>query len=393
MSQPRRRAGSGSSTPTLALFATTSAGLEPALEAELRALGARGLERVRGGVGFVGDRRLMMAACVNLRTAHRVLWKLGEGVARDGDALYEGTRGVVRWEGLVPPDKTFAVRATVRDSALRDSRWVALRVKDAIVDAVRDARGERPSVDAADPDVRVQVRVARDRVTVSLDAAGDSLHARGYRTEAGEAPLRETMAAGMLLMSRWDGQAPLVDPMCGSGTLPIEAALLASGTAPGLLGRRFGFERWPGHRPAMLEAVVEEARRRARPRPEGALAFGRDRDARVVGLARDNARRAGVDGLTDFAVGELDALAPPPGASRGVLVTNPPYGERLGEIEGLVPLYRRLGAIARERFRGWELWILLAHDVHREALGLPIARQWPMMNGALEVTLAQIVIR
>lgn len=373
----------------LRYVATTSGGLEAVLEGELRALGATRTRRSRGSVGFEGDRALMVRACLELRTAHRVLWELGSFGARDPESLYRGVRKLVRWQGLIPPDKTFAVQGTARDGKLRDGRYVALKTKDAIADAVRDAVGARPSVDVRDPDVRVVVRVVRDRADVALDAAGQSLHARGYRTEAGVAPLRETLAAGMLLLARYgeDPALPLVDPMCGAGTLPVEAALLARGMVPGLLDRSYGFERWPGHRPARLEKLRAAARDRVKaPGGAGLPILGADRDAGVLQLARRNAERAGCE--LQWRASDVARLDNPwPDAGEGLVVCNPPYGERLEELEALRPTFEAMGRTLRERFAGWTAWVLVADDSLQHALGLDPVRRVAVKNGALDVTL------
>ncbi|MEC9072823.1 MAG: THUMP domain-containing protein, partial [Myxococcota bacterium] len=277
--------------PTHRYVATTSLGLEGLLADELVALGASAVQPWAGGASFEGDRHMMMRACLWLRTAHRVRWILDECQVRNQDDLYPVARRVARWERLCPPDRTIAVRASLRNSPFRDERIVALKVKDAIVDTVRDAVGSRPDVSGKDPDVGIHVRLSGTRATFSLDAAGQSLHIRGYRTQSGPAPLRETLAAGALLMSGWDGTSPLVDPMCGSGTLLVEGALIATGRAPGL-DREFGFQRWPSYRPKAWEAIRQEAVDAIHPAAHPVV--GREVSARVLAYARDNGKRAGV---------------------------------------------------------------------------------------------------
>jgi 23S rRNA G2445 N2-methylase RlmL len=373
VAEPRRR-----------FFATTSGGLEPFLEGELRALGAPRVRRVTGGVAFEGDRALMVRACVELRTAHRVLWVLGEVGAHDAEALYRGVHGLARWEGLCPPDRTLSVRATLGPgSGIRDGRFAALKVKDAIVDRVREAVGARPSV-SEEADVRVRVRLHGGRATVSLDAAGQSLHARGYRQEGGEAPLRETLAAAVAMATRWDGRWPLIDPLAGSGTLLIEATLLARRIAPGLVGRRYGFERWPGHKPQHLEAALEDARTRVV--PLGAAVLGRDRDPEALAGARHNAERAGLGGDLAWEVADALVAAAPP-AGHGTLVTNPPWGGRLAVDEAWYP---GLGRTLRETYRGWDAWVLVEDPAALAAIGLPVGRQLALRNGPVDLVLAQL---
>lgn len=370
-------------------FATTAPGLEPFLADELRALGFDGVKPGHSGVAFAADRDGLVGACLELRTAHRVLWTLGDVDARDRDALYRGTRAVARWAGLIPPDKTLAVFATTRDAPVfRDSRIVALTVKDAIVDAVREARGARPSVDVADPDVVVRVAVKGARGVVSLDGAGrTSLHARGYRVDAGEAPLRETLAAAMIMASGWDGRAPLVDPMCGSGTLLIEAGHIAKRVAPGLVRLDHGFERWPGHRRdrlLRLRTALQARTVRARP-----LLQGFDVDEAALSAARGNAERAGISGSIGLALGDVRSLDnPAPRGAVGVVVSNPPYGHRLGDDGSARRLLEALGARLRAGFAGWTCCLVLPRSLEG-AVGLPIGQRWPTRSGDLEVAVVR----
>jgi putative N6-adenine-specific DNA methylase len=324
-----------------------------------------------------------------LRTAHRVLWVLAEVDAGNQDQLYRSLRERVRWNGLVTPEHTIAVHATVKNSVFRNSQFVALKTKDAIVDTVRDEKGARPSVDKEDPAVRVHIRVKGNMGIVSIDAAGESLHARGYRLKAGAAPMRETMAAGALLLDGWRGECPVIDPMCGSGTLIIEAALLAQRHPPGLARARFGFERWPGHREEVFARIRENANlEQTRPIPR---LFGSDRDGRVVSIAQDNARRAGVSDITQWATGDMAKMLRSQGEP-GIVLTNPPYGERMGEIESHANLYRDLGQLLQRRFQGWRALVFLAHEAHEDAMGLTPQRSWNLQHGPLQVRLNRYVI-
>jgi putative N6-adenine-specific DNA methylase len=370
-------------------FATTSMGLERVLAGELKRLGARGVRPGGGGVSFRGDRALMMAACVSLRTAHRVLWMLGEFPCPTLDALYDGVRDVARWTGLMGPEHTLAVHATTRESAIGDTRILAMKTKDAIVDAIRDSVGTRPSVDRRDPDVRIHLRLSRDRAFIGLDAAGESLHVRGYRLEAGVAPLRETLAAGMLALLGWDGSSTLVDAFCGSGTLPIEAALIAGRRDPGLLGRRYGFERWPGHKPERLEALLDEAE--ARVRPSSFSIRGYDTSAAAVAKGWANVERAQVQSRVTLTKADARQLRAPDGAP-GLLVGNPPYGERMGDAASLVPLYEELGRTLRRSFRGWRVGMLFADERHHAAMGLECKRTWRLRQGPLDITLYEYAV-
>ena len=377
--------------------ASTSKGLEGVLEGELRRIGARDLRRVPGGVAFQGPPQVMIRGCLELWTAHRIRRQLGRFQSADADALYREACQLP-WVRTIGPSRTFAVRATARGSdTLRNGRFVALKIKDAIVDTIRDAVGSRPSVDAEDPDVQVHVRVVGSDTVVSLDASGASLHARGYRTEQGEAPLRESLASGVLELARWRGRRPLLDPFCGSGTLLIEAALRATGATPGALsGGRFGFERWPDFDPRLLDRLREAAAGRAQ--ELGSPVFGSDVNPRVLRTARANIERAGFRDRIRVARGDARTLAPPAhfaeaGANQpGLIVGNPPYGSRLGDPNELVGLYREVGRNLKARFRGWEAYLLLAEDAHRQALGLHELKRWRLMNGPLEIQLVAFTI-
>lgn len=379
-------------TSSIECFATTSPGLEQVLRAELRELGYTDPRVGGAGCSFRTDRVGLERATARLTTAHRVLWTLGEVDASNAETLYQSVGQLVRWVGLIPVDKTFAVFATARDNhALHDHRFVALRIKDAIVDAVRaaDPEGRRPSVDADQPDVVVRVSVVRGRGIVSLDAAGrTSLHARGYRQEAGMAPLRESLAAAIVRLVEWSGQGPLVDPMCGSGTLVIEAARAVRGLLPGVTRDDYGFMRWPGFRKERYEAWRAELTAQVKTWPE-ALAggvLGVDLDAEVIAVARENAARAGVGEDVRLEVGDARTVAAP--AGRGVLVTNPPWGVRMGDGAASGDL---LGAVAdhwRQAFAGWKAAVLVPDRELARSLGLELGRLVELESGGRDVLLA-----
>lgn len=369
----------------LKAFATTSPGLERVLADELTHLGCKQVHKGRAGCGFSTDRVTLERVTISLVTAHRVLWTLGEVDAQDADRLYRGVRELVRWQGLVPADKTFAVFATCRDTpAFRDSRFAALRVKDAIVDVVREATGQRPDVSPDDPDVLVRVSIARGRGVVSLDAAGKtSLHVRGYRTEAGEAPLRESLAAALPRLAGWDGKVPLVDPMCGSGTIVIEAAMSARRIAPGSLRSDYGFMRWPGFKSERHEATVTSLRRASLPSTDVPL-LGFDLDTALLAVAQSNAERAGVAADVRLAVGDATSVVDVP--SEGLLVTNPPWGARLGDQASTVELLKAVAAHWRTRGR-WSAAVLVPDQEAAHALGLTEERIIPLEAGGRDVLL------
>lgn len=315
-------------------FATAAKGTEGALRDELRGIGVRRVRADRGGVHFEGELRDGYLVCLRSRIAMRVLLTVGGGEVRDERELYAVVRSV-DWSSVLTAKKTLAVSAHCRSSGLTHTQFVAQRTKDAIVDQLRDRFGARPSVDRDDPDVHVYVHIVKDHATVYLDLAGEPLHRRGYRARIGDAPLKETLAAAMLRVAGWDAASPLCDPMCGSGTIVIEAAMMAADADPGLARKRFGFERWASFgagEAAAIRALREEGR--ARRKKAAVPLYGFDTDVRVLDLARENARVAGVDVV--FERRDLRDFVPP--AEPITIVTNPPYGERLEAERALFEL-------------------------------------------------------
>lgn len=364
-------------------FATASSGTEDLLADELRRLGAADVRPGGGGVGFSGGLETALQACLWSRTAMRVLRPLGEFPAPDADALYEGAKGI-DWDEHVGLRCTFAVEATGTASTLESPHFTALRVKDAIADRLREKHGARPDVDAKDPDVRVVAHLSRGRCGLSLDLAGEPLFKRGWRTATTEAPLRETLAAAVLLAGGYDGMRPLVDPMCGSGTLAVEAAMIAQNVAPGLW-RKLGVERWPSftdEQRALLRDLRDRARRGVRRGAPAVLA--RDRDEKALAAARANVKRAGVPVKVEKAdARELAPLDPP-----GFVVVNPPYGHRLegGGKKALKTFFWQLGqrwrALSRHR-----IVVLAGGPEFESAFGLPPTARRPLWNGPLRCTL------
>jgi putative N6-adenine-specific DNA methylase len=322
-------------------FATAAKGTEPALRDELRELRFRHVRADRGGVHFEGELGDAARACLWSRIAARVLVELGAFDAPSDHALYDGVRAI-DWSLHLSPRTTLAVRASVRSSALTHSQFVAQKTKDAIVDRLRDRFGARPDVDRDDPDALVSVHLAKDRATIYLDVGGASLHERGWRASAGEAPLRENLAAAVVRLSGWDRTAPLLDPMCGAGTLAIEAAAWGQRLAPGLSRARFGVERWASADDGLREALrVLRGEARAAALPEGPRVIARDVDPAIAAVAKRNAARAGARVEVDVAdIGRTQPLDPP-----GFVVTNPPYGARLEADQALFDALAR--AVAR----------------------------------------------
>lgn len=381
----------GSPAERLDLFAVTAPGLEPLAEAELRALGIDAAAEP-GGVAWTGSPETLYAANLRLRTASRVLLRLAEFPAR---AFYELERHARRidWARIVPAGAAVRVRVTSRKSRLYHQNAVAERILAAVERAVGAVAAAPAAAEAAEEDddagdaQLVVVRLFRDRCTISADTSGALLHQRGYRQAVAKAPLRETLAAAMLLAGRWSGDEPLLDPLCGSGTIAIEAALLARRIAPGLARpglepRAYAFQRWPGFDEACWRRVVEAAVREVRP-AAGVALVASDRDAGAIAAARANAERAGVAGDVRLDVRPLSAAEPPEG--RGALVTNPPYGVRVGERVALRDLYAALGRLARTSLPGWRIVMLSADRALEAQVGVPFTEALRTRNGGIPV--------
>ncbi len=365
-------------------FITCAPGLEPVLHAEVRALKLSKVERQVGGVYFEGDRRDAMRANLELRTAVRVLERVLRFEARDGDELHAGAERV-DWRKFLADGASLLVAAHTNESELDHSLFVEQRVKDAICDQLRAAGCTRPNVDKDDPDVRVHAHLYRDRCTLLVDTSGESLHKRGWRRGQGLAPLAETLAAGVVLLSGWDGRAPLVDPFCGSGTLLVEAALLADGVAPGLFRERFGFQALPGYDARAFERLVTEAQGRIRPMRKLPI-VGSDLSEEYLAQAAENVAAAGLEGRVRFEVADAEQFAPRAGWN-GLVLTNPPYGERVGEEGDLRGLYRSLGAALRERAAGYSLALLSGNEELERELRIDFDKTIELKNGALDCRL------
>jgi putative N6-adenine-specific DNA methylase len=373
--------------PRYACFAITPPGLEALTAAELTRLGVGPLAVEPGGVGFEAERAGLYAANLELRTASRVVVRLAGFPAR---AFYELERKAKRvpWGDVVAPGSPVRFRVTARKSRLYHEAGIAERLHSAMGGGgpATTALVEPASDDeeaAAPAGQLFLVRVVRDQVTISADSSGELLHRRGYRLETAKAPLRETLAAALLLGAGYGEGVALADPFCGSGTIPIEAAQLARRIAPGL-SRHFAFEQWPGFDAAGWGALLEAARERILPRA-GAEIVGSDRDPGAIAAARANAARAGVADDVRFEEAALSEVSPPAGA--GLLASNPPYGVRIGDRRELRDLYARLGALLRERWRGWEVALLSADSGLLAETGVPFTVAWESRNGGLPVQL------
>lgn len=375
------------STARLELFATCPRGVEPLLAGELAALGAAHAAERKGGVRFEGDLDVAYRACLWSRLASRILLPLARFDLPDADALYAAARGV-DWPELFEAGSTFAIDVAGRSPAIGHTRYAALRVKDAIADVFRDRLGHRPSVDADHPDLRIHLHLDGSEAGLSLDLAGESLHRRGYRRAGAEAPLKENLAAALLVRAGWPevwaAGGTLLDPLCGSGTLVIEAGLMVADVAPGLARQRQGFEAWLGHRPKLWR----ELRADAEGRREAGLARklpplrGSDISAAAVRGARENAGRAGLGQLTQFSVGEAVDVRPI-GDVLGLVVANPPYGERLGQESELIKFHSLFGATLKQHFGGWKAAVFTARPDLGPRLGLRAHDTYSFYNGAL----------
>ncbi|MDF7657554.1 bifunctional 23S rRNA (guanine(2069)-N(7))-methyltransferase RlmK/23S rRNA (guanine(2445)-N(2))-methyltransferase RlmL [Erwiniaceae bacterium L1_54_6] len=368
------------------LFASTARGLEELLKTELDALGAQDLQVVQGGVHFEADDRVIYQSLLWSRLASRILLPLGEfGVWSDLD-LYVGAQSIP-WCDIFDSDTSFAIHFSGTNEVIRNSQFGALRIKDAIVDSFTRQNLPRPNVDREQPGIRINAWLNKDRVSIALDLSGDALHQRGYRQQTGQAPLKENLAAAIVLRSGWQNGTPLVDPMCGSGTLLIEAALIACDRAPGLLRSRWGFNHWKKHNQTLWQELRSEAMQRARLGTEATSArfFGYDNDGRVLEWARANARRAGVADLFTFAQQDVLKLQNPlSGDVTGTVLSNPPYGERLESEPALIALHSQLGRIMKQQFGGWNLSLFSASPELLSCLSLRADRQFKAKNGPLE---------
>ncbi len=363
-------------------FATCPRGLERVLADELGQLGADSIQAVDGGVGFAGELATCYAINLESRVASRVLWQVSEAGYRSEHDVYEAARRI-EWPRWFSPRHTIRVNVAAIKSPVKSLDFVTLRVKDAVCDVFRTARGRRPDVDTRSPDVRVHVFLTRDMATFYLDTSGEALFKRGWRSASGAAPLRENLAAGILKLTGWTAPTPLLDPMCGSGTFLVESAMMALDVAPGL-GRAFGFEKLANFDSKAWAIVLEHARARRRsshPLP----IHGSDKSGNALKLARDNLAAAGLEAVVHLK--QKDILDGGPPAAGGIMVMNPPYGERLADRDELAAFYPKLGDALKQRYSGWTAYILTADLRLAKLIGLAASKRTPLYNGALECRL------
>ncbi len=370
----------------LRLVATCARGLEEVVAAELDALGAAGVVAGRGMVSCTGPVALLCRANLWLRAAMRVVVGIGDGPVAGRDDLYRLAVGL-EWERLLDPSTSFAVEAVGRHPAFPDHRFAALVVKDAVADRLRRRFGRRPDVDRRNPDLKIHLHLGSRRASLALDSSGEPLSHRGYRPRGGPAPLAESLAAGILELAGYDGTQTLADPMCGTGTLAAEAALIATRTAPGRR-RSFAFERWPSVDPVVIAAERERATAAVRRAPAPILAS--DSDPRAVAASSRNLAEAGVASAVRLERRDVRELALEPGA---MVVSNPPYGHRIGEVGELAELYRELGRALKAGAAGCVAWLLIGEPALSRELGLKASRKIPLYNGPIECRLLRYELR
>ena len=359
------------------LVAKTFHGLEEILAKELTELGASNIEIGNRMVAFTGDKALMYKANFCLRTAIRILKPIKHFKANTADEVYDNIKSIA-WENYLDNTKSFAVDAVVFSNDFRHSKFVAYKVKDAIVDYFRDQTGERPSVRINNPDVLLNIHIAEDRCTLSLDSSGESLHRRGYRQEAVEAPLNEVLAAGMILMTGWKGECDLIDPMCGSGTIPIEAALIARNIAPGVFRKEFAFEKWVDFDQNLFDSIYNDD---SQEREFNHKIYGYDNNPKANEIAIRNVKAAGLSKEIELKLQPFQQFEQP--KEKSIIITNPPYGERIS-TDDLLGLYKMIGERLKHAFAGNDAWILSYRDECFDQIGLKPSVKIELYNGALE---------
>ena len=359
------------------LIAKTFMGLEPVLAKELTQLGANNVQIGRRMVSFTGDKELMYRANFSLHTAIRVIKPIKHFKAQSADDVYEEVKKI-DWSQYLDLKKSFAVDSVVFSDEFRHSKFVSYKVKDAIVDQFREKTGQRPNISVANPDIRLNMHIAEDRCTLSLDSSGESLHRRGYRQESVEAPLNEVLAAGMILMTGWQGETDFIDPMCGSGTLLIEAALIARNMAPGVFRKEYAFEKWPDFDAELFDNIYNDD---SQEREFNHHIYGYDIDLKAVQKANLNVRAAGLTKDISVELADFKDFKQP--KDKAIMVTNPPYGERISTPD-LLGTYRMIGETLKHQFKDNDAWVLSYREECFDQIGLKPSIKIPLYNGSLE---------
>ncbi len=364
-------------------FATVARGLEAIAAEELEQLGAKNIRPDFTGIYFQGDKALLYQVNLWARTIFRVLVPLAEVKSYNAQQLYRSVQKL-DWTEYLQPDMSIAVNCTGKNNNLNHTHFTALQIKNAIVDWQRDKYGERSDVNIENPDLLINAHIHKNHCILSLDSSGSSLHRRGYRPAMGVAPLKETLAAALINMSEWTPDLAFLDPLCGSGTLPIESALKALNIAPGLYRQQFGFQTWLDFDESLWQEIRQEAEA-SKLSQLSAPIRGSDRDLDIIEQAEDNAINCGLAAQVEFYQQELAEIEAP--ADRGVIICNPPYGQRIGKTEELGALYKLLGDIFKQRFTGWTAYVLTGNKELSKKIGLRTSRRLPVYNGSLPCTL------
>lgn len=359
------------------MIAKTFQGLEEVLAKELVALGANNVQIGRRMVSFTGDKELMYRANFHLRTAVRILKPIMHFKAADADEVYEVIKAI-DWEQYMDRNSTFSVDSVVYSEVFRHSKFVAYRVKDAIADYFNEKYGERPSVRLNNPDLIFHIHIAGEECTLAFDSSGESLHRRGYRVETGAAPINEVLAAGLILLTGWDGECDFIDPMCGSGTLPIEAALIARNIAPGVFRQGYAFEKWKDFDSELFKTIYDDD---SGEREFGHKIYGYDVDGRMVACARRNVKSAMMGDIIEIECRDIKDFVEP--EAPAIMVVNPPYGERL-QLDNLLKVYKDLGSRLKHAFQGNEAWIISSSYDCFDQVGLKASARIPLYNGDLD---------
>ena len=359
------------------MIAKTFMGLEQVLAQELTELGAKEIETGRRMVSFVGDKEMMYRANFQLHTAIRILKPIAQFTAHSAEDMYDEVQKI-DWSQYIGKGKTFSVDSVVYSEDFRNSRFVTYKVKDAIVDQFREKTGERPNISVANPDIRLNIHINDSDATISLDSSGESLHRRGYRQESVEAPLNEVLAAGMILMTGWKGECDFIDPMCGSGTIVIEAALIARNIAPGVFRKEFAFEKWPDFDADLFEEIYNDE---SKEREFEHQIYGYDIDMKAVNTAALNVRAAGLSKYVNIEQADFNDFTGH--SEKAIMVTNPPYGERIS-TPNLLATYKMIGDKLKNHFKDNEAWVLSYRSECFNQIRLKPSLKVPLYNGSLE---------
>lgn len=359
------------------LIAKTFMGLEQVLAQELTQLGANNVQIGRRMVSFTGNKEMMYRANFQLHTAIRVLKPIAHFKAKSAEDMYEEVKKL-DWSKYIQKGKTFSVDSVVYSEEFTNSRFVTYKVKDAIVDQFREKTGDRPNISVSNPDIRLNIHIAEDNATLSLDSSGESLHRRGYRQESVEAPLNEVLAAGMILMTGWKGETDFIDPMCGSGTLPIEAALIARNISPGVFRKEFAFEKWPDFDQELFDSIYNDD---SAEREFTHHIYGYDIEMKSVNTARRNVAAAGFSRIITIENKDFKDFTQP--EEKSIIVMNPPYGERIS-TPNLLGTYKMIGERLKHQFKGNEAWVLSYREECFREIGLKPSIKIPVYNGSLE---------